>query len=99
MELVGGAMSNRRKTRATLQTDVIGVNITPWTRPDDSSGWDRVGGFRLIEVEMMVDASDTSAKDHVILEPTCLGGVLPAAARHFGDAPALFFEGEWSSFR
>jgi long-chain acyl-CoA synthetase len=53
----------------------------------------------MIEVKMMIKVSDTSAKDHVALEATCLGAVLPEAAQRFGDAPALFFEGAWSSFR
>ncbi len=47
----------------------------------------------------MIEVSDTSTKDHVVLEPTCLGAVLPEAAQRFRDAPALFFEGAWSSFR
>ena len=47
---------------------------------------------------MMIEVSETSAKDHLVLEPTCLGAVLPEAAQRFGNAPALFFEGVWSSF-
>lgn len=31
-------------------------------------------------------------------QPASLGAVLPAAAACYGDAPALYFEGRWSSF-
>jgi long-chain acyl-CoA synthetase len=39
------------------------------------------------------------APQYPIAVPVSLGAVLPEAAACYGDRPALFFEGQWSSFR
>jgi long-chain acyl-CoA synthetase len=48
---------------------------------------------------MATRLSRTSPIEGAASYPADVGGVLPAAAAKFGDAPALFFEGQWSSFR
>lgn len=45
-----------------------------------------------------MDVVNPSAPDDQDFDATCLGAVLPRAAQRFGQAPALFFEGRWSSF-
>lgn len=45
-----------------------------------------------------MDVVNPSAPDDQDFDAACLGAVLPRAAQRFGQAPALFFEGRWSSF-
>lgn len=48
---------------------------------------------------MATRLQEASSIDDHAPNPACLGAVLPAAAASYGEAPAFFFEGRWSSFR